>query len=212
MESQNQKPIDTVIYYHPDLDGTTAAAVVKRKELLLTPTATIVCKKFHHGRPIQNPPRALTIYAVDSTLSQADYDLLARRSQTVIWIDHHRTNYKDVVKKRDGDIFVLSEEHAACRLAWDFLFPAEPPPLPVLLADDYDLWKFEMGCFTKYFEAFFEVELDGVDLMYDLFKRGVDTQAVANRGRDYYNAKMKMLGKWQKEDTRDGLGIIKFIL
>lgn len=209
---KSQKPIDTVIYYHPDLDGTTAAAVVKKKELLLLPTLSIVCKKFHHGQPIQDPPRAITTYAVDSTLSQADYDLLVRRSQTVFWIDHHRTNYKDVIKRRDADVFVLSDEHAACRLAWDFLFPANPPPLPVLLADDYDLWKFEMGDFTRYFEALFEVELNDVDLMCDLLEKGVDTQAIVSRGRDYYNARMKAVEQAAKKGYERWLGDYKIYL
>lgn len=74
----------------------------------------------------------------------------------VVWIDHHetaiRTDDKINAVTPAAVQGIRSREHSACRLAWDHYHAGFICPYVVMLVDDYDTWKHEIGD-TKAFNA-----------------------------------------------------------
>jgi uncharacterized protein len=75
---------------------------------------------------------------------------IARRAQSLVWLDHHRSN-EPVYDALGGDILspfydvqtIFDQAHSGAGLAWKFFYPEEPVPKLVSVVEDRDLWRFQ---------------------------------------------------------------------
>jgi len=73
------------------------------------------------------------------------FEEVLHRAHQVTWIDHHKSAIQDYLSAEHKDswcplITVLSEDFAACELAWKYFFPDAPMPEAVRLLGRYDMW------------------------------------------------------------------------
>lgn len=141
---------DVVCVSHNDLDGTAAAAVVKKKH----PRARI----FHcnYGREVPNAAfvKGSRMYITDFTLQQMEFkkaeNILGHSN--IFWIDHHSANFVPLQNMGISYAGIRKDDACGALLAWRFLFPSEPAPEAIKLVDDYDRWQFKDPR-TKDFQA-----------------------------------------------------------
>lgn len=130
------------IYYHNDLDGKCAAAIVY--QTFADWTADCVAVNYNLPFPLESVQAGEVVYIVDYSLSVTDMWSLLDITPNVTWIDHHRT----AIERFAGDERVnhlpgiRSCEWAGCVLTWQYLLPHKNIPLAVSLIGDYDTWKF----------------------------------------------------------------------
>ncbi len=135
------------IFYHPDTDGITAAAIVWYAMLQQHSAARF--EFIRHGylyedRRLQTlcPDGNTKIFAVDISFRPDTIRRLHRSFKSdFVWIDHHvsaletwsMTGWEEPAGIRDT-------AHSAAWLTWHYLF-SDPAPLAVTWADKYDLWQ-----------------------------------------------------------------------
>lgn len=130
---------NVVCFYHRDLDGITAGAVVKK----LHPDAEMISINYGEQFPWDAVERASEVWMVDFCLKPfSDMEKLRAECEKVgarfVWIDHHKTAIDEAEGfevdglRREGD--------AGCELTWEFTHKDEAMPLIVKLAGRYDVW------------------------------------------------------------------------
>ena len=133
---------------HNDLDGMSAAAVVKRR--------FPGCKVHYCNYGKTLPPQAFIpgakMIITDFTLEETDFQKAEHLKMEICWIDHHKTNI--VRAEENGHNYPGLRTETACGalLAWRYLYPSKEPPKTLLLVDDYDRWQFKYPE-TKAFNA-----------------------------------------------------------
>lgn len=166
-------------FYHDDLDGRCAAAIVGRHacETRYMPAG------YHWPLPVGSVTDGETVVVVDFTPSPSDFDDLRRRAGRVVWIDHHASSIEraDLV-----DLPGLREiGRAACELAWQFYFPEQDTPRAVQLAADRDVWAWKYAEQTAAFCEGIRLEPHdpGAEIWHDLLGNNpVRLQSVINQG------------------------------
>lgn len=134
-----------ICFYHDDLDGRCAAAIVLRA----FPGARAEPAFYGSTLKLDKVGRGEKVFIVDFTFpGDAMADLLAKTGD-VTWIDHHLSALRVRYPKKLAGI--LSTEKSACELAWDWLFPGKPPPEAVRLTGDKDTWAWKYGNDTAFF-------------------------------------------------------------
>jgi len=135
------------LFYHPDTDGITAAAIVRYAARDRWPDARF--ESIRHGYLAEDkrlqtltPDGNTKIFAVDISFRPETTRRLQRLfGENFVWIDHHASavdrwaaaGYEDPAGVRDTS-------RSAAWLTWHHLFD-RPAPLAVELADKYDLWQ-----------------------------------------------------------------------
>lgn len=135
------------IFYHPDTDGITAAAIVRYAARNRWSDARF--EYVRHGYLVEDkrlqtmmPDSDTRIFAVDISFCPATTLRLQRFfGERFVWIDHHasaieqwaKTGYEEPAGIRDIS-------HSAAWLTWHYFFDRQAP-LAVGLADKYDLWQ-----------------------------------------------------------------------
>lgn len=106
------------------------------------------------------PPRDVTgkhVLIVDFSYSHNTLQQMARTAQSVVVLDHHKTAQADLGRLPEpgqprqmvdiGEPLSLwakfDMNKSGARLAWEYVFPAEPAPLLIELIEDRDLWRFQ---------------------------------------------------------------------
>lgn len=139
------------VFYHSDIDGKAAGAVVRLKY----PDAICYEVDHHNPLPIDELPAGCQLFIVDFTpVTEADWKSLTDKTNSIIWIDHHGKNiakFKYFDKCLDGLRVESRPSGAMC--TWQFLFPQVPVPDPILYISDYDCWVYDYGLTTKSFIA-----------------------------------------------------------
>lgn len=136
-----------LIFYHPDADGITAAAIVRHA--LQQRYADVRFEYIRHGylcedrRLLELHPDGHTqIWAVDiSFRPETTRRLQCAFGSDFVWIDHHISAleaWRDTGWEHPTGI--RDTAHSAAWLTWRHLFAA-PAPLAVTWADKYDLWQ-----------------------------------------------------------------------
>lgn len=127
----------THCFYHYDLDGCAAAAVVKLR------IPTVILHLIDHGydQLPPTPPNAEVIF-VDFTPTLKDMTALVREGErNVIWIDHHAMNIQVLTGEGFGRLpGIRSTEHSGAYLTWRFFYKHLPVPEVLTLVDKWDTW------------------------------------------------------------------------
>lgn len=123
---------DLCIYHGNCADGFSAAWVVRR---------ALGEIEFHPGVYQDSPPDVVgkRVVLVDFSYKRPVMEKMLAEAESVLVLDHHKTAEEDL-RGLPGVMFDLNKSGAT--LAWDFYFPAEPPPPLLRHIEDRDLWRF----------------------------------------------------------------------
>lgn len=138
--SQGLPPL--VIYHDRCMDGFAAAWVfhhhARRSAIGRYP-------EFWAARYGSPPPDVAgrIVYMVDFSYKRAVVQGLLGRALMVTLIDHHATAIEDLAGLAGLNSYT-DPGRSGARLAWDYLFPGEPPPPLLLRVEDRDLWRFRL--------------------------------------------------------------------
>lgn len=162
-------PRPLCIYHRNCLDGSGAAAVVKRK----APDA-----EFMHMQYTQPAPtvEGRVVYLVDFGFPLEQMRALRAQASELIWIDHHASQEPVWRQLRWG---VFDVEECGTSLTWKTLFPGKEPPPVIAYIRDKDLWKWELpdsrAICAGLSDAFSQSRFDGL--------LEADLAVMAERGR-----------------------------
>jgi len=137
-----------ICYHHNDLDGICSAAIVRKYH------PDVKCIPCQYGREIKIPEEiADHIFMVDFS----DKYIIEKFSSLTnfTWIDHHKTAQEDLSDLWNDENIkgTRSTDKAACELTWEYFYPSEATPVPVLYIGDFDMWEFEHVHTKKFFET-----------------------------------------------------------
>jgi len=140
-----------IIFYHNDLDGRCAAAIVRKR----FPDGRCFEVNYNDPLPIDQIKPDDKIFIVDFTPPKdEDFDNILNVTHDLIWIDHHGRNIKEhkfYDKCIEGLRVEKTPSGAGC--TWNYLFPGDPTPDAVTFTSDYDTWTHAYGKMTEAFEA-----------------------------------------------------------
>ncbi len=126
-------------FYHDDLDGRCAAAIVGR-------TATdvrFVAVDYRRPVPLNAVVPGETLIILDYTPAPDALRALRRQAGRVVWIDHHASTIDDPA---NADLEGHREVgRAACELTWQYFYPDKALPRAVQLTGDRDVWTWRYG-------------------------------------------------------------------
>lgn len=112
-----------------------------------------------------------------------------------VWIDHHETAIEALGAFR-YTTGARSKDTAACMLTWRFVHTA-PPPKPVVLIADRDVWRFEHGDATRWFYEYYLTQVDDKSPGAEVWDRwlygGADMAHYLTVGRRLYKARLRGL-------------------
>lgn len=178
----------TVIVYHSGCpDGTTAAAIARRKN----PSARLYA--IRAGGSISDLENE-RIVMVDVSVSADNLSELEQKNPRILILDHHVTaerNLEHFIKRQrvaapqapaakstfgGMKIFVpkptsevrIDKSRSGATMAWDYFFPEQPRPEFVDYIEDHDLWKFALPESYPIRVAFSANNFRDVDLVNDL--------------------------------------------
>ena len=128
-----------IVFYHDDLDGITAAAIVNH----FYPDTEFVSVNYGDmWKPEEIEGKE--VWVVD--FSFPNMRELAEACDSLDWIDHHRTAMEQQREAwEDKNIFgIRSLEKSGCELTWDYLKnPEARTPNIISLVGDMDMWQFK---------------------------------------------------------------------
>lgn len=126
-----------VCYHESCLDGFTAAWIAWRK---------FKDKAIYIPLPPDTLPKEgiknATIYFLDLCPRGNKLDILKKRGNRIVVIDHHVSS-TEFAKHAHEALFDI--RHSGAVLAWKYFFSQKKLPLLAHIAEDVDLWKFELS-------------------------------------------------------------------
>jgi uncharacterized protein len=127
-----------VIYHGNCADGFAAAWCFRRK---FGDRAD-----YHAAQHYQDPPPVALreFYLVDFSYKRVLVATMIAEARSVTLIDHHQTALQDLAGLQ-GLRTYTDLNRSGARLAWDFLFPDEQPPLLLGHIQDRDLYQFKLA-------------------------------------------------------------------
>ncbi len=134
-----------ICYYHEDSDGICSAAIIANHptggEGKFIP--------FTYDKPLDVSVVGVgeLVYIVDCTPEPADMHKLRRRTEHIVWIDHHRTNI-DKLKADDPQLWpaldgIRDTSESGCWLTWNHFHGSADRPWAVKFINDYDIWRYQ---------------------------------------------------------------------
>ncbi|MEJ5173040.1 MAG: DHHA1 domain-containing protein [Hydrogenothermaceae bacterium] len=141
------------IYHKNCTDGTTAAAILLMK--------LNECKllNFDHNYKeedlnnlISEIDQDTTVYIVDFSLKERDFETLLQKGINVVVIDHHisaKEMLENLSKKYPNLKYVFDNNSSGASLTYRYFFGDDLPEV-VKYVEDKDIWKWEFGDITKY--------------------------------------------------------------
>jgi len=160
-------------FYHNDSDGKCAGFWVGLNVGLsnLNHPNDFIAMDYHKPFPINTILPDEQIYIVDYSIQPKEMDELLKITKDVTWIDHHKTaieKYSDYPREIRG---VRYDEIAGCMLTYCYIHKmtdrgsgdikqfdismTEDAPMFTKLIADWDVWKFDFGDDTRYFQTAF---------------------------------------------------------
>jgi len=136
-----------LIVHHNDLDGHVAAWVLWMSRTKYTPMLRAV----DYGDAAPDVYRQRTA-VVDFCFDRETMDAMAERAPQFLVLDHHQSTL-DKYPEGLPDWLHVDRNHAACRMAWDYLYPGKDPPPIVKFVEDQDLWRFQLPGTREYCAA-----------------------------------------------------------
>ncbi len=94
-----------------------------------------------HGDP---PPDVTgrVVYMVDFSYKRPVILEMAKQTQNITILDHHKTSEADLVDLPSNVFVDFNMNKSGARLAWEHFHAGEPVPQLVLRVEDRDLWRF----------------------------------------------------------------------
>lgn len=122
-------------YHSADLDGHCSGAIVKH----LNPECELFPINYGQEFPWDRITPYETVFMVDFTLQP--FDQMERLSQMcrLVWIDHHKTEVEEALKRKFNPQGLREIGIGACLLTWQNL-TRKPVPEAVQLLAEYDVW------------------------------------------------------------------------
>lgn len=135
-----------LIIYHSDIDGHASGAILQK--YLKDRNPIMIQMNYDDTFPWELVTGETEVWMTDFSLQPWDNMVRLHRScKKLIWIDHHKSaiQYYNDWLKNDGSPIegLLKDGRAACGLCWDYCNPELPEPLPIHLAECYDVWKWQ---------------------------------------------------------------------
>ena len=180
-------------FYHNDMDGRCAGAIVARHEITHNEDFRINKKDFYEVDYLIDLTPYLKkiecgekVYFVDYSFTEKTkwvLDLLMNKDCDIIWCDHHKSSLELIEKFPDLKYIngIRDDNYSgALNTYWylylrneyfvnnkDFL---DRIPMFIRYVDDYDCWKFNLGEKTTYFKLGIEtVNYDALDKIWNNF-------------------------------------------
>lgn len=138
-------------YYHNDLDGRCAGAIIFRAlgDRLLGDYIEVDYKDSIDVDAIKKDE---DIFIVDFSFKPEVMEQVLKITNNIIWIDHHKTadeyKYSQEIK---GLRITEDKKFAGCELTWMYFYPDKKMPTFVKLIGDRDKWAWKFGKETAYF-------------------------------------------------------------
>jgi oligoribonuclease NrnB/cAMP/cGMP phosphodiesterase (DHH superfamily) len=141
--------------FHKDNDGRASAAIVYKyyiREHRTLEDFKFIGINYDMEFPFSSIVQNELIVIVDFSLqNKGDFDKLLKITSNVIWIDHHKTA---IAKHSDTELDGIRRNGTAgCALTWEFFYPEIEMPHAIKLIADYDVWTFQYGENTNYFQT-----------------------------------------------------------
>lgn len=140
------------IYHHNDLDGRCAAAITLRAKNSLD--AELIEVDYNMQIIVAEIDFDEEIIIVDFSFKPEVMRKVLKRTERIIWIDHHKTaaNYEVEYGQKIAGLRDFSEPGlSGCELAWQFFYTRDVVPTAVMLIGDRDTWRWEHGEHTAHF-------------------------------------------------------------
>jgi len=137
-------------YYHNDLDGRCAGAIVKRFAILSQQEEEkYIEMEYSDEVNLDNIKPDETIYIVDFSFKPEIMEKILEKTKNIIWIDHHKTILQyEYSQKLKG---LRDINYSGCELTWMYLNPHLPFPEAVKFIGDRDKWAWQYGRDTAFF-------------------------------------------------------------
>ena len=158
------------VFYHNDLDGRCAGAIVAHFTGQWQ-SEDYIEVDYVMNLPLDKIEDGERIYFVDYSFKENTLEVLRylqARKCPIVWIDHHTSSIK--LCEAHPDLYCMegcrneSESGAALTWRWFTGQKFEQIPFCVQLVSDYDCWKFEFGDETKAFKLGVEAtDYDALD-------------------------------------------------
>lgn len=132
-------------YYHNDLDGRCAGAIVLRRY----PACEMIEVSYKDEIDIDAIKLKETIYIVDFSFKPEIMGRVLKRTKDIVWIDHHKTAFEYIYSEEIKGL--RNNEFSGCELAWQY-FDDSKMPYFVRLIGDYDKWAWKLGEDTANFK------------------------------------------------------------
>ena len=132
-------------FYHTDMDGKCAGAIVKKEMKNQENDGTgfkYIPINYKDDFPFENIIPNEQIFIVDFSLQkEGEFDKLLSITKNVIWIDHHKTaiekhpNMANLKGIRDTSM-------SGCELTWKYFYGEKFMPKIIEMLGHYDVWNF----------------------------------------------------------------------
>lgn len=201
------KRADVVIYHRECPDGYSAAFVLYAGGLIGKSTVIIPDVPSAHSAPKLNVRGHVIL--VDVAYKASVIQDIIDQSESVIYIDHHRTHIEDILQLAETNsklTVIFDESECGSTLAWRYCFPDQRVPMYLKLIRDNDIgiWKIVD---TRPFITAFETEINMEPTVSALKKvKSLLTleglKDILVRGRLYYRYRDLMVGRAMKYSTK----------
>lgn len=161
------------VFYHDDLDGHCAGAIVRYKFFQELNDSDMISINYGYSFPWDVLEDGETVYMVDFALQPFDQMVELSKRVDLVWIDHHVSAIEDA-KNFEFVVPGLAriDDGAGCALTWQYLNPGLDMPLSVDLTSLWDTWMHDVWDTVPFFYGM-QVEntdpKDNFQLWFDLF-------------------------------------------
>lgn len=146
-------------FYHNDLDGRCAAAIVRMAVENQEDDGTgfsYIELDYKDEVPVDGIENGEQVIIVDFSFKPEVMAEVLKKTQSVTWIDHHKTAFEyDYGIELRG---LRNKEFSGCELAWQYFYPNREMPMWVVLIGDRDKWAWKHGDQTAWFNLGMQVQ------------------------------------------------------
>lgn len=135
------------IFHHNDLDGRCAGAIAFKYAMGLSFGYGIetIEVDYKDVLPLYKIRDKEMVVIVDFSFPPEDMEMVLKKTEEVIWIDHHKTAERYPYQHLKGLRDFKDKNKSGCELTWEYFFTNDPIPRAVSLIGDRDKWAWRMG-------------------------------------------------------------------
>lgn len=133
-------------FYHTDMDGKCAGAIVFRAMKNQENDGTgfeYIPINYNDDFPFSKIMKDEEVIIVDFSLQKVgEWDKLLDITKNVVWIDHHKTAIQKAPQEVHSLHGIRKDGTSGCILTWEYFYPKLKLPLVVDMLGKYDVWDF----------------------------------------------------------------------